>query len=262
MESRHFDSWSEPPLPPPHFKKFDYAPGQIRCSYKGLHLTNFISVKTELLVIDNESNVILNSYCNINTTSSVTLCGRSQSYSIKAFVQLSLYCSFMNHFIHMGIFSLYILNMSSYCIMLSVKASSHVTTILWLYNILCLLFFSCLWLFALCNYWVPLATRYAFIMASTSPMYFYHTFCIFIYSYFVRWKQINWIELNWIDTFLDWYYFELAFYPLFCLIMPLFGSFTPGAIFCNTSTKEGGGYHPLLDFRYKATYSHDFGTRR
>ena len=44
--------------------------------------------------------------------------------------------------------------------------------------------------------WVPLATRYAFIMASTSPMYFYRTFCIFIYLYIVRWKQINWIELK------------------------------------------------------------------
>ena len=56
--------------------------------------------------------------------------------------------------------------------------------------------FPCSWLFAICNYWVPLATCYAFIMASTSPMYFYHTFCIFIYLYIVRWKQINWIELN------------------------------------------------------------------
>ena len=47
----------------------------------------------------------------------------------------------------------------------------------------------------LCNYWVPLAIRYAFIMASTSPMYFYYTFCIFT-MYIVRWKQINWIELK------------------------------------------------------------------
>ena len=32
----------------------------------------------------------------------------------------------MNHFVHMGIFSLYILKMSFYCIMLAVKASSMI----------------------------------------------------------------------------------------------------------------------------------------
>ena len=67
--------------------------------------------------------------------------------------------------------------------MLSVKASSHDRTILWLYNIFCLLFS---FLMTFC-YKVPnLATRFAFIMASVSPMYLYYIFCIFSYLYIVR----------------------------------------------------------------------------
>ena len=34
----------------------------------------------------------------------------------------------------------------------------------------------------------------------------------------------------------------------------------PEAFFCNLST-EGGGYHPSLDFRYKASDCYDLGTR-
>ena len=38
----------------------------------------------------------------------------------------------------------------------------------------------------ICNYWVSLDTRHAFLMASTSPMYF----LLYIHLYIVRWKQI------------------------------------------------------------------------
>ena len=84
----------------------------------------------------------------------------------------------------------FILEMSSYCVMLSVKASSHDTTILWLYNILCPLFFIDL---LLCNFWVSLATRESFIMASTSPMFTSHFVNLIIC---ILWDENKQIEIK------------------------------------------------------------------
>ena len=111
-------------------------------------------------------------------------------------LHMSLYCSFMNHFVHMGIFSLYIFKMSFYCIMLSVKASSHDTTMLWLYNILCLLFFL-----------VHDFLLYVTIMGAIS-----HTLCVYngthishvflphlLHIYLFIYCEMKTNELNWIE---------------------------------------------------------------
>ena len=45
------------------------------------------------------------------------------------------------------------------------------------------------------NYWVSLATRHAFIMASTSPMYFYISFVYSLICIYCEMKT-NKIELN------------------------------------------------------------------
>ena len=50
----------------------------------------------------------------------------------------------------------------------------------------------------ICNYWVPLATRHSFIMASTSLMYFYNIFCIlFTYHIYIYCEmKTNKLELE------------------------------------------------------------------
>ena len=105
----------------------------------------------------------------------------------------------MNHFVHIGTFNLFSKWFFFYCIMLSVKVSSHDTTTLWLHNILCLLFFlvndfllyvttGCHWPHATCIY---------------NGIHISHVFLpqllLFNYLYIVRWKQIE-IEIeieNW-----------------------------------------------------------------
>ena len=93
----------------------------------------------------------------------------------------------------MGIFSLYNLKMSFYCIMISVKASSHDTTMLWLYNILCLLFFLV----------------HDFLLYVTTLGAISHTLCVYngihishvflphpLYIYLLLWDENKSIELN------------------------------------------------------------------
>ena len=92
-------------------------------------LVSFKNSLKKYILAQYESNVTTNKYATLTESFAliyVLPCTLILLYNI----QLSLYCSFMNHFVHMGIFSLYILKMSFYGIMLSVKASSHDTTIL------------------------------------------------------------------------------------------------------------------------------------
>ena len=64
--------------------------------------------------------------------------------------------------------------------MLSVKASSHAKLfsdcIIFVYFVSIISLGDDFFANFICNYWVPLATRYAFLMASTSPLYFYISF--------------------------------------------------------------------------------------
>ena len=85
------------------------------------------------------------------------------------------------------------------------KRLFYSTTILWLYNMF-IFFFFFFFFFLLyndsmlmnssCKHWVPSATRYTFIKASTSLIHFYYIFCIFIFKHIVRWIELNWIEIT------------------------------------------------------------------
>ena len=84
--------------------------------------------------------------------------------------------------------------------MLSVKASSHVKLVS--DCIICVYFFLLsplliiFLLYFICNYWVPLATRHAFLMVSTSPMYFYISFVYSIICIVYCEMEINKLELQ------------------------------------------------------------------
>ena len=90
--------------------------------------------------------------------------------------------------------------------MLSVKASSHdklfSDCIKYVYFFLLSPLLMTFLLNFVCNYWVPLATRHAFLMASTSPMYFYISLYIHLYVYEYCEMKTNKLELELFHLFL------------------------------------------------------------
>ena len=87
--------------------------------------------------------------------------------------------------------------------------SNHSSTAVGIYLGVVIIFIPILYI--ILNLWVPLATRFAFLVASSSQLYLNYAWLMlylyYILYYILRWNQIKWIELNWIEsnwTELNW----------------------------------------------------------